>query len=224
MRLIKMSGLAGIAALALAFAVAGSASADTFCEENVGAANECPEGQRLAEGKLILGLTEVGNPALLLALNEKGELVGTTSCHSTILGKVGANDGAHVSRLGLVESVKFTACAGLCKKGVGHSAPFVFKAVALEGHVFVTKDNETGLLPGVLLEECPFGVSCLYQTEPEAMVLDINFDLIKAVQEPMKRSGHSMLCPPKARWDAQYLMTLDVNGQPGAPIYIAGLP
>ena len=226
MRLIKMLGLAVTAVLAtMAIAATGSATADTFCEQNVGPGNECPEGSRLAAGDLIIGLTEVGNPARLLGLNEKGELVGTAECHSTILGKVGANDGAHVSRLGLIESLKFINCAGLCKKGTGHSAPFLFKAVAFEGHIFISKDNETGLLPGALLEACTvFNVNCLYQTEPETAVLDINFDLIKAVQEPLKRSGHSALCPAKARWDGQYLMTLDVNGQPGVPVYLAGLP
>lgn len=148
MRLIKMLGLVALGALAvMTFAGTGAASADTFCEENVGAENECPEGQRLAEGKLIMGLTEEFNPALLLGLNEKEELVNTTECHSTILGKVGANDGEHVSRLGLIESLKFTNCAGYCKKGTGHSAPFLFKAVALEGHVFVYKDNETAYCP-----------------------------------------------------------------------------
>jgi hypothetical protein len=225
MRLIRMLGLVVLGGLAvMAFVGAAAASADTFCEENVGAENECPEGQRLAEGKLFMGLTEEFNPARLLGLNEKGELINTTECHSTVLGKVGANDGEHTSRLGLIESLTFTNCAGYCKKGKGHSAPFLFKAVALEGHVFVYKDNETGLLPGALFEECALGVSCLYESTVEATVLDIKFDLLKATQEPLKRSGHSMLCPPKAQWDADYLLTLDVNGKPGAPIYLAGLP
>ena len=225
MRLIKMLGLAAVAALAsMAFLGVGVASADTFCEENVGSGNECPEGQRLTEGKLIMGLTEAFNPARLLGLNEKGELINTTECHSTILGKVGANDGQHVSLLGLIESLTFTNCTGYCKKGKGHSAPFLFKAVALEGHVFVYKDNETGLLPGALFEECVLGVSCLYVSTVEATVLDIKFDLLKATQEPLKRSGHSAFCPPKAQWDGEYLLTLDVNGQPGEPIYLTALP
>ena len=217
MRSMKMVGLAVLSALAaMAFVGAGSASADALCETNPGHANSCPTP--LASGTLIKGNTTGKNAFLLNASKEP-----TMTCRSSALGSLGASHGPHKGVLGLLTSLLFSECEGLCPKATGHSAPFLFEALVLQLLVHVRTHNATGLKPGALLEGCTFfKVNCLFQIQEDSALLTISGDTMTANNVPLVRSGHSGLCPASGFWDATYLMTLDTPDL--KPIFFTSLP
>lgn len=214
MRLIKMFGLAALAAVAaMAFVGAGSASADTLCLSNAGHEKECPVADREPIGTTVVGLA---TGALLL--NGSGEVL--EKCHSKTAGKVTSNLGAHKGLVALITELNFTNCEGICKKATGHAAPFEMLAFALQLHVLIKKHALTGLRPGARLEECFAGIQCLYQTVSQTPLLNIGTDTLIANKVALEESApKQFLCPDSGAWDATYLLTVGEK-----PVFLTSLP
>jgi len=210
-RLIKMSGLAVLAAMAtMAFVGASSASADVLCTEDVKHTGTCPAGKVVPANTLIVGLAEKA-----LLLNKEGKV--EEECHSTTLGTYLGSAGSHAGLNGLITLFDFTNCVGLCKEAIGHSAPFKLFASAASLHATVTSHSGSSLRPGAKLQGCPFGVTCLYQT-PSAL-LKLGLDTLIAEKIPLERSTFSFVCPDETFWDATYLVTTDDANK--TPLYVA---
>jgi hypothetical protein len=110
MRLIKMLGLAAVAALAaMAFVGAMPASAETFCTQSGHHTDECPAANRY-NGNLVVTST---SKVLFL---QNGEI--EDECDSTLLalGATIENEGNHTGVKILVDTgaLSFTNCTGLC--------------------------------------------------------------------------------------------------------------
>ncbi len=225
MRLIKMAGLAALAALAaMAFVGAGSASADWLCEENVTDEGTCPIGQRVAEGAKILGLTTEAKPAVLL--DESGGAAMT--CHSTALGLfLGHEETAaeHDPVLGLIKTLSFSNCTGLCTTATEINMPALLLAQASSLDAWIEPHGNG--LPGAILNNCTLGLvsNCHYNLESDKALLRIEGDNLIANGVPLVKGECTDpfgLAPEVSTWDATYLLTLDEPE--GAPIYISLLP
>ena len=213
MRLIKMLGLAAVAALAsMAFIGASSASADSLCHTKPGHDKECPAP--LANGKLI----EASSPETVL-LSSSGDVL----CESQALGKL-IKTGNHATLEGLIETLTFSNCKGSCSKAKAHSAPFLLEVQASSLDVWaVPHPNLTHLLPGGLLEGCFGFLNCLYQTKSDlALVGKVEGDTLVFLYS-VERSKDSAFCPSTGEWHAKYLVTLDLDVN-NTPIYLALLP
>ncbi len=219
MRYAKILGLAAIAALAsMAFIGAGSASADTLCHTNPGHDKECPAGSRLPVGELIEA-ESIGKAELLAS-------IGNVKCDSQGLGKI-VETGNHKPVLGLLETLTFTACEGACSKAKAHSAPFHLEVQANGLNPYAQPHPSSTLLPGGLLENCTFGINCLYEVTSHLADLGeiesgATGDVLKFLV-PLLRSGHSAFCPEKSEWHARYLLRSDLPGLL-LPAYLTLLP
>jgi hypothetical protein len=223
-RFIKMLGLAGaVALIAMAFAGAGTASADSACLVDVGANGACPAGS-IWQGPVI-GLSK-----LVVFKIEKTE----TKCKSGFLADYLGNEGAHVGVTYLILGLGFKECTGDCEKATAEALPYVFLVSALQNQVLLIQD---GIFPpAVLLENCMvLGVpmDCLYQGpevtpfplvleknqkgEPLASALDLSL--------PLTWAGDDLFCPQTATWNANYLIYED-NSETGedAELFFASLP
>lgn len=215
-----------IAALAIlvtmAFA-ASSASADTLCEDSVGANNECPLGKRVAINGKIAGLA---TGALFLNLSKNILL----KCDSRILGEVTANDGAHTSLLGTLSKFLFTNCMGDCTSGHGVNFPFKYTAIALTGAVTLEKGPGAAGKPAVRFEGCPGAVMCTYTIKGTSVALKYVTDTLVATEIPFELTAG--LCTPffptEGTIDVTYLITLDVVKEKvefhETPLYLVSLP
>lgn len=223
MRYVKMLGLAAIAALAaMAFVGASSATAETLCEENVGHANECPVGKRVAVGENVVGLAE---KAQLLGPN----LEVKVDCKSEALGKLTKNEGPHIGLVVLITKLLFTPCteASECAKAHGHvNFLLLAESLPLDVWAFDHPDIPGILKPGARLEECGFlkNVTCLYEIAGEKALLLIEGDSLKADHVPLLLSNNQIGCDHEGFWDATYLVTLDPAGNHETPLYLAALP
>lgn len=219
MRFIKMLGLAAVAALAaMAFVGATSASADTACLENVGHANECPPAKRWTGN--VTGLTNAGEPALLLD-SFKNVL---EKCNSEVLALWIENEGSHKGVKYLIDTagIKFTGCTGICNKATSEAPAWLLvEALALDA--WVSKHGT--LAVSAKLEECEFGVNCLYRFTNETQLLKAESDFIIAKEVPLTESTKEFLCPNSTTWDGKYLVREDeTGGTEGGVLYAAALP
>jgi hypothetical protein len=209
-----MLGLAAMAALAtMALVGATTASADSGCLVKGHHESECPAAS-VYNGSLV-GLTEVGNPAVLLGPELKVE----EKCHGKTLANFVKSEGAHVGALYLVEPLEFSGCEGLCKEVVGEN-PSLLLVEALKLDAWVTKDPEHEPA-SAKFQSCPFGATCLYKLLAEPQLLRVEEDFLVADHVKLNRS-QGLFCPAEGFWDAKYLVTEDkVNGN---PVYAAALP
>jgi hypothetical protein len=188
-RLIKILGLAAIAALAsMAFIGATSASADSFCLEPGHHSNECPAA-KIYKGN-VTGLTN-GKTAILL---ENGSI--KQECHSTVLalGSTIKNEGAHIGVEVLVDTgaLTFTGCSGLCANAESTRPAFLLlQALTLDA--FITADGAG--LSRARLFNCTFGIECEYQFKNASQLTAIGTDTIIATNVPLEKVGGSFLCP-----------------------------
>lgn len=207
-----MLGLAAIAALAaMAFVGASTASADVLCTESGKHNAKC---NSIWTGN-VKGLTEAGNPALLLNSSKGVE----EECHSTVLG-LGAtieDEGDHTGLKILLEALQFSECSGICTTVTGERPSWLLvQTLALDA--FVTKDGAEKA--GAKLSGCPLGITCKYELTNEPQLLIVSGNTITASEVPLTRTGGAF-CPASATWDAKYLITKDETN--GAPIYLAAL-
>jgi hypothetical protein len=218
MRLIKMLGLAAVAAMAvMAFAVA-SASADSSCNESGLHAGEC---KSVYTGSL-KGLTPAGEPALLLG----PELRVEEKCHGETLVNQLSNEGSHKGLLLLGEPLKFgldaggAKCEGLCTEVKGENASLLLlEALTLD--LWVSKDPSAAGAPAAKFQGCPLGATCLYTLLSEPQLLTGTGSQIIADHIKLNRT-QGTFCPSEGFWDAKYNVTKDEVG--GAPLFAAALP
>jgi hypothetical protein len=221
-RLIKMLGLAAVAALAaMAFLGAGTASADSACLEDVGVTGECP-ANKIWTGPIIgLSASAVLSSSALNVL-----------CKSEFLANYVKNEGSHVGVLYLITLLDFTNC-DKCKPVIAENLPYLALASALKEHVIVNEDGKGH--PAALLEACEvlgFKVNCLYEAaEPLLKYLlekdekGNSFGSFDAIEVPLLRGGDSALCPKEGKWNAAYLIYEDEPGpKEGAPLFLTALP
>jgi hypothetical protein len=216
-RLIKMLGLAAVAALAaMAFVGASTASADTLCEVNT---NPCPEANRVAAGKLIAGLA-TNQSAKLLNQNKEALL----TCNSETLGKVTATGGGKPV-LGEISKLLFTNCVGSCTKAHGFNLNYKVEAIAAAGHALVSKGTGAGK-PGATVEGCPFGVTCKFEITNASALLKVSGDTLTASEVPLTllNPGLCSILASAGFWDATYLTTLDVGGKHETPLFLVASP
>ena len=225
MRLIKMLGLAAVAAVAaMALIGSGTASADSLCLEDPvvnGHNGEC-KAEKIWKGPVI-GLAL--NKATLLAEGLE------TKCDSETLADYVSNEGAHIGLYLLVLHLTFTNCTGACKTAKAENLPYLALANALKLHVIFTKHPGGPGNPAALLECTLFGfpVNCLYE-QPEALLtyeLTTEGGALKA-EVPLLRGGDSGICPAKGTWHALYDIYEDLGlGPPakeGARLWLTALP
>jgi hypothetical protein len=216
LRLIKMLGLAAIAAAAvLAFVGATTASAETGCKVSVADSGECLAANRYA---LPLAVTakSIGKATLLAEGLE-------TKCTSEVVGEAKTNEGAHTGLLGLITAVNWSACEGSCKSAKSEGLPWKVLAVALTLLWHISKDPTIN--PSALLECSFFGipVNCLYEAESVLLKFTPSANSTSNAQlaasgVPLKRGGDSSVCPANGAWDGTYEVT---NPK---PLWLAALP
>jgi hypothetical protein len=207
-RLIKMSGLAVLAAMAtMAFAGAGSASADVLCLSGLTAGGEC---------------TGVGHTELTIKALGSSELkteVGNVTCHTDVEGLLEKSLGSHKGLLGKISSLSWTKCEGTCDAAKPLNLPWHALGSGLNQHMVVSSGgtgNPTGLLEGCTF----FNVNCQYSA---ASVL-LNFvggnpAKLVASNVPLTRSGHSGFCSATGTWNGSFEIT-----SPASLLHLASLP
>lgn len=213
MRTIKMLGLVVAAALATMALGAITASADVPCTESGKHSGACAAGAVYTGS--IVGKTTT----------EKAKLLNSTlgvleECNSEVLAGAGTNEGNHVGYKVLIATgdIKFTNCSGICNKATSE-APAWMLVEALTLDAFVTADG--ALAPSARLEECEFGVNCLYRFTNATSLLRVESDLIIANHVPLTESTSEFLCPNSTTWDGKYLISKDEAN--GANLFIAAL-
>lgn len=200
MRLIRIGGLAAIAAFAaMAFIGASASSAGSFlCEKNV---TVCPEAERLSVGSELQGLTlEKGGLSLLLVNKEIKE-----ECGISVLGELKSNTPVQV----LITSLTYYNCVGICKK-VAENIPYLLEGVASEHMAFLKEDGKGK--PAILLSECLFGAECLYEQTAASQLLDATNSELVALGMPLTKKTHAndLFCPSsETTLDASILLSLD---------------
>jgi hypothetical protein len=216
MRLMKMLGLAAVAALASMAFIASSASADTLCEQNVGELNECAAAQRALVNKKIAGLATA---AKLLGEN----LATLLTCNSETLGEI-TRTGGNLPVLGTITKLLFTNCEGPCTKAHGINLPYTTEANATSLHALFSSAANN---PGALIEGCPFGVTCKYESASKPVLLKATDDTLVAfeIKLSLKNPGLCSIFGSVGEWDATYLVTLDPKvGEHITPLYLVDKP
>lgn len=224
MRLIKMLGLAGAAALAsLALIGPGTATADSACLVDPGPLGLCPAGS-VWNGPII-GLS---GEALFKIHNT------VTKCKSEFLADYNFNEGPHVGVLYLILNLTFTECVGPCQKVIAENLPYLLLVSMAKGHALLRGDGKGP--PAFLLENCVIlglPMNCLYQ--PQALpvlakyVLESN-EIGKplagalAFNQPLVWGGDDPICPPQANWEATYLVYEDFGFLEGPELFFTALP
>jgi hypothetical protein len=217
MRLVKMLGLAMVAAIAaMALVGASSASAETLCSEN---ANPCPIGKRYASGTVIK------------AHSEKAVLKGfaTVTCKSDVAGELTQETGAPLNAK--MTSLTFSNCEG-CTEAKALNLPYrglmhLLLATSLS-HLLVHEWEAGTGRPGAVLKNCPLGISeCVFSVseEPEAgkpksadlMIEGGNPASVKtgapgSTTVKLERTGGSAFCGSTATWEATYTQTAPATG------------
>jgi len=204
MKLLKMAGLAAIAALGLmAFAGAGSASATTLtCTNPPGTKVTCPAGTNVdlsAESSLLI----------------KAGFANITCTESTIKGKTSNTGSATETVKGNIETLTFSPC---------NATVTVLRKGSLEVHTDeegITSGNGTLTGSGTEFTVAVSGVTCTYGTSNTDLgtltgsspksnataTLDLTADLLKF--------AGGFLCASPARWEGTYTVTepdwLDVD-------------
>jgi hypothetical protein len=209
MRLIKMLGLAMVAAIAaMAFIGASSASAVNICE--TGTAGEyleegCPEGKAFAEGTALKAQLGSGTKAILETN------LGNVVCNkSAVSGKTGASTEEKLE--GSIESVTFEECTlGATKctvtvEGLPYKALLLLvpKAELLDGlghlhYHFIIHLGKAKVVCGTSFS-CTFGA-------PE-ILFNVHFmpPWLLLVKQALERQA-GLFCPSSSVWNATYEIT-----------------
>ena len=147
MRLIKMLGLAAVAAaVVMAFVGASTASATTLCKK---AENPCAEANRLKLPEKLLFLSAA---AVLTAP------FSTVTCHSTVTVIAETNDGPNKPLLGKVTELKWSGCKGCTEVTTTAGPEGTSSALAVASPL--GNGELTAGKTVVLLKGCPFGAEC----------------------------------------------------------------
>jgi hypothetical protein len=223
-RLIKMLGLAGAVALtAMAFAGAGTASADSACLVDPGPLGLCPAGS-VWNGP-IFGLS---GEATFKVDNT------VTKCKSSFLADYVGNEGPHVGVLYLILSLNFFECVGACPVAFAENLSYLLLVAMNQLHAKLTGDGNGP--PSVLLQNClilNIPMNCLYKTQPPVLanyLLEFNeqtgLPLAGALgfNVPLKWGGDDPLCPENAVFQAKYLIYEDQAFVEGPELFFTALP
>jgi hypothetical protein len=186
-----------IAIFAVTVCALGSASADSLCEKNI---NPCPLANSVAKGAKIAGLAQA---AKLLGSG----LSSLLTCKSEALGEVTKTGSGNV--LGTLTKLLFTNCEGPCTKAHGINLPYSVEANATQVDAFFTGATNH---PGALIEGCPFGLECKYESNTNPLLMGVFGDTLIAFEIKLTLQNPSLcsvLMPAEAEFDATYLITLD---------------
>lgn len=209
MRLIKMFGLAALAAVAsTAFIGASTASAESvLCLSAPDALGMC-SNPWASEGEQITGELSGGNAKLKTS-------IGTVECTtSSTSGTITNPGGGGELVLGEIETLSFGKGGGSCFLGaVSCTVTTTFEGGGTAHAVLLSHDNGNGLLlitpngtpPGASVL-CGKLINCTYSTEH--IVLDVDGGTapkILAVGESLNRAG--ILCPEESLWTATYAVS-----------------
>jgi hypothetical protein len=213
-RLVKMLGLAAVAALASMAFIAGTASAAhlvVLCDEDP--TGLCPEGHLLPKDTIIHGKLEPyggNNHAILLSEGAAGNELCETSA---VLGKITKSSPLH----GAIETVSFTGNCKPCSTVTISNTPYL----AIFHHDLVGEHLWLFLVTGTVLAlftGCPFGAECGFSTEK--VHLDVKntatgLPLILSLKNVLKlHKGSAFLCGSEGQWDANYVTEcLDALGK-----------
>ncbi len=210
MRLVKMLGLAAIAAVvATAFLGAGSASAVTLCKSSL-PLGECPAAERYPNGTAITSSLVAGTKAVLLSS------LGNVECtESGVTGKITSS--TEESLLASIESVTFKTCTLGSTKCTVTTENLPYTAHLLLAIEKVKEPADLGgeewqqhyhfvVLNGKAHVECGAFIDCKFGA-PEILfhVRDLAEDGDLLVLQELSREGG--LCPKTSTWHAQYLIT-----------------
>jgi hypothetical protein len=216
MRFTKILGLAVIVASAVMAMGASSASADTLCEENVGETGTCPAALRALTNSKIAGLATGAN-----LLGNGGEKLLT--CASETLGEI-TRTGGDFTLLAKITKLAFTKCTGPCTEANGLHLSYLAEANATSLDELL---SSTGGNPGFVVEGCPFGVKCEFETVAKPVLLSASGDTLVASKVPLKlvNPGLCSIFAVDGFWDASYLMTLDPKvGEHVKPLFLVDKP
>jgi hypothetical protein len=202
MKLIKMLGLAAVAAAALmAFVGASSASADVLCTVNN--TPECPAGKKIEELKSSL---KSGTKATLETTGGETLVTCTESSVSGKIEKQGEGvepEGSFTKEQltwGGCSSTTDTLAGGVLRVETKEVEPGVFK------HTVIAGGGATGAKVTVNI----FGVSCVYGPGASAISLG---DLkqgepaLLEISTIVNKVEGGFLCPSSNRWTATYQIT-----------------
>ena len=188
MRLVKMLGLAMVAAVAaMAFVGAGTASANetklTWCTNN----------NALCQGKDVLKLitAKATNPVLLGNLNQECETSTTMTTEESA---------TTTTISGVVDELTFSNCKPCTT--VTTSPPY---KASISGTTMTSGGSAT-------FKNCPFGINCKFgasKIELElVMSAENRLEKIVASKEPLSlEEGSAFFCGSTGEWDATYVPT-----------------
>lgn len=201
MKYLKMLGLAAVAATALmAFAGAGTASADELCTEPVNAENMCPAGKRIE--KLELSLKESSRLE-----DTSGNTIGTCTAGGvkiTNINEASGNRTGTAATTGAIPAgdltweVGSTPCTFATTTTAGGSAEFT---EASGGGTTIKATGGIEYTIAYPLGDCKYtyGASLdLGSVAQGGSTLQINVIITKSA---------GVLCPSSARWNAKYKIT-----------------
>ncbi len=139
----------------LAFAGAGSASADTLCKVKPEKSGECPAGSR------------IGIPATIKAQTGEISIVAgslTVNCVSTIKGETVENIGAGQGLKGKLTEATLVSCSNCGGSGTAENLPykFVMAATALESGTVDFLQWEAVGIPQIKFANCFGSLTCIY--------------------------------------------------------------
>jgi len=210
MRLLKALGAAAVAAMALATAGAGTASAVPHDQIGFCLANEpvlCKAANLIdpSAGGLLLILAHSD----LAELKNSGFFSTAEKCKSDT--GISVKEVDQLIVLGEVKELTFTECSGPCKKAESKGLPW-------KGELKMTSTTGTWDLftkeGGALLSECTFGTKCEYGTDPVNGATLKGSDqaggaVVKATNVTLKyKSGSGeFVCGATGTWNAEYKAT-----------------
>jgi hypothetical protein len=202
-----------VALIATALLAPAAATADVFCEEPVGPAEECPALKVVGAGKHVIGVLPAGTKAQLLSTSK--EVLMECAAKLDMLGS--ENMGGQTSFLAIVEEFSFTGCTGACKKVFTFNLSYKFELVALEFMGYISSGGFGA--PGTRLESCTFGTECSYSFTNAKTLVDVETDTLAALKIALK--GGLGACPKEVFWDIKYLLT---HAATGKAVYPAVFP
>jgi hypothetical protein len=204
MKLMKMFGLAMVAAIAtMAFIGASSASAVTACKVNT---NPCPEGQLYPSGTVVKAKLETGTKAVLTTN------LATVECSvSESVGKSTATEGSPLP--GLITSLTFKECKTTA--GVECTVTVVNLNVEAPYKADITASGSGNGVLNVLASSlgnpgatvvCASVIKCTFTT-PEAKLSITGGEPAKLFANAISLEQKGEICPTTSTWTAHYVVT-----------------
>jgi hypothetical protein len=196
MKYLKMLGLAAIAAAALmAFAGAGTASADELCTEPADATNMCPTG------KLITEIHAIGEESAKLE-DTNGNTIDTCTAHTVSISNITQGTTVrpiiahHVTTIWENSGTRCTFPTITITNGSGES-----KHASGGGTTVIAKGTE------VTINTFLFG-SCVYGAGASLDLGSIpNGGDTISINVVVNKTGGNFACPTTAKWNAKYTVT-----------------